>query len=353
MIQSLQALRAFAALIVVFRHINTLYQKRSFELGLADSFLNPNHAFISYCEVGVDIFFVLSGFIIVYTSWDELSSKTFIKKRLLRIYPAYWGALAGVILIACLPGSVAVVNIHDLVYSILLWPHINSLDGGLHPMLGVGWTLSYEMLFYLIYCFIIGQTARTEKRVFALSAVMIGFVTLSLLFDSQAVWVKFLGRPVVLEFASGAILAVMYRHKMFIGREVAAALISLFACSWLFYSFSVDWHDVHEFFTMGLVSIGLIGACVLYPGIARMRIAPIWLWLGAASYSIYLVHGLPMQLISGMWKRGLFVPSGGFLLPGFIGLFIGLVALGGFYHIAFEKPLLRFGRRFVATESDR
>lgn len=140
----LQVGRGVAALLVVMAHATLLSERRYGQEFLA--------GFFSVGNVGVDFFFVLSGFIIFYIHTRDIGHlgrlKAYAAKRLTRIYPMYW-LLSLVILPVYLlfPGF---GKAHDpsmayLVKSFLLWPQ-EAL-----PMLSVGWTLTHEMYFYLVF----------------------------------------------------------------------------------------------------------------------------------------------------------------------------------------------------------
>ncbi|MDB5052413.1 MAG: acyltransferase 3 [Bacilli bacterium] len=102
----------------------------------------------------VDIFFVLSGFIIYYIHSADIGKKEqlklFLIKRFVRIYPIYWVVLIGMTLVYLLipnTGKGFELEFDNIVRSIILFPQINHL-----PTIAVAWTLSYEILFYIFFC---------------------------------------------------------------------------------------------------------------------------------------------------------------------------------------------------------
>ncbi len=128
-LQSIQALRAIAATSVILVHI----------------------PFIGKGAFGVDIFFVISGFIICYIS--SLNSDDFLLKRVFRIVPLYWLGTFGVFLLALVVPAwlnATTANLTDLAKSLFLIPYKRE-DGGTFPMLFLGWTLEYEMFFYFAF----------------------------------------------------------------------------------------------------------------------------------------------------------------------------------------------------------
>ena len=129
-IQSVQALRALAALLVVFEHV---------DMAKVGAF-------------GVDIFFVISGFVIAYVSRTDTPAR-FMLKRLFRIIPLYWSATVLVFLVACLaPWALKSTtnDLGDLIKSLLFIPYMKD-SGAVQPVLFLGWTLNYEMFFYAIF----------------------------------------------------------------------------------------------------------------------------------------------------------------------------------------------------------
>ncbi len=145
-LNGLQILRGLAAWIVVFHHINVSYFNS-----------NPPFEFLkifNYGSFGVDIFFVLSGFIMYYSvKYNTRGGFSFLLDRLFRIFPVYW-FMTALLAISSLILPVISYNTfftHDtLLKSLLLIPHENPSGDGNYPFLYVGWTLTYEMFFYCV-----------------------------------------------------------------------------------------------------------------------------------------------------------------------------------------------------------
>jgi hypothetical protein len=124
MLSSIQVLRGIAAVMVVLFHVC------GFQIGAA----------------GVDIFFVISGFIMFHTNRNVFgltgAAILFLKRRILRIAPLYWLCSA----FAFWPG----VELKSLVASVLFVP-VRSEDGSIHTVLAPGWSLNFEMFFYIVF----------------------------------------------------------------------------------------------------------------------------------------------------------------------------------------------------------
>jgi exopolysaccharide production protein ExoZ len=185
-INNLQALRAFAALAVVTFHTG---------------FIFPHMHAIGSC--GVDVFFVLSGYIMARIC--EKNAQYFLRRRLIRIVPPYWLLtlllFAVAIFVPDLLGSTR-AHFSDLLKSLFFIPFVKE-SGLIRPLLFVGWSLNYEMFFYLLIWL---SLLLLPKRPMLLAG---GLVTLAhflaLMFTSQSVFARFLGEPFILEFPLGAI----------------------------------------------------------------------------------------------------------------------------------------------------
>ena len=155
-LNSIQALRAAAAILVVYHHI--LNQNT----GNATSWQQNFYHLRNFGSIGVDLFFVISGFIIMYvanTYTGLRESINFLVKRFCRINPVYYVATLFFVLVliifqmsgmnmAPLSSSSKIVN--SLYNAILIIPTNGNIES-FSPLLTVGWTLSFEWLFYILF----------------------------------------------------------------------------------------------------------------------------------------------------------------------------------------------------------
>ena len=202
----LQIVRAVAALIVVVFHARNELNHR----GFADPF--PD---LTIGAFGVDLFFVVSGFIMVVAS-ERLFGRPgaagpFLARRVLRIAPLYWAFTAAFALIALrlghLPGHPRASLAH-IVASFLFLPALRPEDGAYFPVYSLGWTLNYEMFFYV--CFALTLRLARARAVAALSAALIGLVSVGRLVALP--WPLFYwADPIVLEFMFGLWLGLAHR----------------------------------------------------------------------------------------------------------------------------------------------
>ncbi|AWN50038.1 acyltransferase [Methylobacterium terrae] len=240
---------------------------------------------------GVDVFFVISGFIIVHAS-ASLHGKAdarqiFLAHRIARVVPLYWLATTLALALAWLrPGLVGTGADGALavVASYLFWPMARA-DGTVLPLYSLGWTLNYEMAFYVLFALALPWGPR--RTVLGVSALLAGLVLAGALVRPLPVPLAFWSDPIVLEFACGALLALARREGLRLAGPVRLALAGL-----------------------GLVLLSLAGddpalpRCIAWGGPATLLVAAaslgpagdasaVWrpaVVLGDASYALYLAH---------------------------------------------------------------
>jgi exopolysaccharide production protein ExoZ len=146
-VTSVQVLRGVAAALVVMHHFS-----QSVEMYSRQKFLIVSSGLGALGSVGVDLFFVISGFIMIYTTRDRLGvhdALTFFGKRARRVYPLYW--MWTTVLLSLVVGRIALRGhtypAEYIAASYLLVPMFNESNGNSLPLLWQGWTLSFEMLF--------------------------------------------------------------------------------------------------------------------------------------------------------------------------------------------------------------
>jgi peptidoglycan/LPS O-acetylase OafA/YrhL len=200
----IQGLRAIAALGVVLHHVQ--YEART-RLGMPDAL-----PYFEYGALGVDLFFVVSGFVMVYASGPLFAkaegARIFMARRIIRIVPLYWLCTGVYVAFALLAPQLARTHYGaDVVAASLLFYPYERPDIGMFPVVGQGWTLNYEMLFYAVFsaCILLPR----RQAVLAVAAV---FAALSItgrtvdLPQPFAFWAS----PIILEFVLGAVLGLLY-----------------------------------------------------------------------------------------------------------------------------------------------
>ena len=301
MLRSIQVLRALAATSVVVLHADqTKVLNGAAEIGAA----------------GVDLFFVISGFIMATVATDR-SPGCFLADRVWRIFPLWFVALSPWLL----------AQQHDwqtILTSLTLWPVWG--DGFSMPALGIGWSLCFEMLFYAAFAFALATRAAIPLTAFAASLGLASF-TSSALFG-------YLGSPLILEFLAGVVIARLPF------REGLGLPLLLAGLAWLAISPIGYGHIVYgDLAFIRVAAWGIPAALIVYSSrclerrFDRRFEFPVQ--LGHASYAIYLFHPLIAELAIG-------------LLPTIaLSLAVGLLA-----HFAIERPMMRLRRESRSTGRD-
>ncbi|KQO70189.1 acyltransferase [Methylobacterium sp. Leaf88] len=336
-LHSLQALRGIAACLVVYAH--------AFDLARTLSARQPVQGRLGHLEdfgaVGVDVFFVISGVIITLTAQrivDLPSAHRFALRRVLRVVPYYWllsGLVVGLTLLSGLPDP------HRIPATVLFIPF--SERGFEMPYLAVGWTLCFEMLFYLCVYLARAWLFWTPRGRF--SAALALFAGLFALVRPEHLTL-FLLNPVILEFGFGIGLAWLYQRGT-VGRTDAGYLLAFgllgFALNLVFgFGHASELEctvalpgAAYRVLVFGVPSAGVVGGLLLMER-AGMRIGTALEGLGNASYSIYLTHTITFELLRAAVARDSLAPDLLVALALVLGVAVGFVA----YH-ALERPLLR------------
>jgi exopolysaccharide production protein ExoZ len=287
-------------------------------------------------RAGVDVFFVISGFIIWrVTAAGRPSPAAFLWRRLIRVAPLYWLttlAVAGTA--AASPNFLPQVSadLGPLLLSLAFLPHLDP-RGLPFPTLPPGWTLNYEAMFYLVFACALAAPRRWRALV-ALGVLMAVTVSGFVLQDPAYL----LGaNPMLLQFAAGVALGWVAEHEALPGARAGVAmmlcgalLLTLIQTQGLFVEF---WRP----FQWGVPALLLVAGAVtveagLPPERAPSLIGRLALTLGDASYAIYVLH-LPVT--------AMLAHTIGPRQPGlFLGLCLIASTLAGLAgHILVERPL--------------
>mgnify|MGYP003633816196 CR=1 FL=1 len=335
-LDSIQALRAVAALAVVLGHIAQLEMRF-----LPDPVLGPYWLF---GFSGVDLFFVISGFVMVHVTRgiDGASGHQagrFLFARVTRIYPPYWLftliALAGLVLV---PG-IGSRGLDD----VSLWGSFLLIPDRSLPILPVGWTLDDELYFYIVFSALLFVPRRF------LPAALVIWMAIVLLGDRTGIRVAHAGvnlvfNPLTIEFGMGCALALLRPRGGRIAALIAivVSIITLCVAAWFISPQSPlempeDWLRV---VTQGFPCALLVYAVLTLERIGDFRSPRFLVVIGDWSYSLYLSHVL--VLLAGTWLWGRFVPDLGpvdNLAMIALGV-VGTVAVSGVTYRLFEKPVL-------------
>ncbi|MFC0202804.1 acyltransferase family protein [Novosphingobium soli] len=339
MLLNIQVLRATAALLVVVVHLEALGRPLGLQSEIFDLF-----------AVGVDLFFVISGFIMVHaTRRHPLSPGRFLLNRLLRIAPLYWLLTLGVFALALAsPGllGTTAASWPDFLRSLAFVPY-QRMDGTMRPMLFVGWSLNLEMAFYALFAATLTLKDR-NRGVLAGVLMLAGVVGLGAVMGTALpAELRFLSQPLLLEFAGGMAIGWLYPHlPASAAMARGAAIVGIIALSILVlvarWPLPGGWPV-----SLPPACLAVLAALVAEKGGLRMHWQPA-LVLGNASYALYLTHPFVTQAWAiASIRSGLLSPA---TAPALIVAAIACaIAVGLLVHLAVERPLERLTRQIPAT----
>ncbi|QHM71105.1 acyltransferase family protein [Mixta intestinalis] len=279
MIVSVQVLRAVAALMVVMHHIAIK----------GEQYHNGALGFFHVGQFGVDLFFIISGYIMCYTTdGKKCNFGQFISRRFKRIIPLYW-AITGVALIIYIIAP-SMVNSSggetSIISSWTLFPLGKKL------LVNNGWTLSYEFAFYFIFA--AGLMFNSAgKRILAVSLVLLCLVLLGFFFQPDNPSLKFITKFIMLEFILGMV-AFYILKRMTLSRRVCFALLTLGILLLVIQNETGVYQSV-----AGRLVSGGVPMFFIFSGFVGLedffKSSAFWgkdllILIGESSYSLYLVH---------------------------------------------------------------
>lgn len=352
---ALQALRAIAATMIVVLHAEELVA-----IHAAANQGSFSHLRAFPLGVGVDLFFVISGFVVAYASKSLFGAPggrwEFMRRRLIRIVPLYWTALTLRLLALAVGFKFGVKLFPDttaILTSYLFIPY-DSLGYGPNypfPILDLGWTLNYEMFFYFLFACFIGL--RRDVAVFAVVACLSTGIVLATPFPPANPALRFWLHPIALEFACGTLIALSFLRGLLLPRPLRVALIVAALCIWLV---PVSWfvHDYGPgFYSWPRVMIWGVGAVMIVAAAALGPTSFKSVWsrtiadLGDSSYALYLMHPFVFLFVKEILNK-VVVPEILYwpLVIAISGLAIVLAAL---FHKLAEVPVVTFLRNATAS----
>jgi len=278
---SLQILRGIAAWMVVYHHYMQCFYDFKYTSKLGSFFS-------TYGDFGVDLFFTLSGFVMYFSATStHANAKQFLVNRVFRVVPAYWFYTLLIIpLLIFYPSEFSFTDYttKSLIDSLLFIPNYNPSGLGVYPLLTVGWTLNFEMMFYLILT--ISLFLSPKKAI---------YFCMFFVFMSPFVWPKDILFSSVLnnfklyEFLMGLLIAYVISHRIFlpiIRFRIILSLISFFIAIVCFQF--IESHSIYKLISAGafMFSTIMINAYINI----NSKIVIGFVKLGDYSYSTYLAH---------------------------------------------------------------
>lgn len=333
--QLLDAARGVASLAVVLFH-----RPRP------EGFWHPLEAVVSRGEVGVQIFFVISGYCI-YASADRLAAasadrlaavsapaRVFLSRRFWRIYVCYWASLALALLVSVWLTD-ADYGLRDIVGNMfIVQPYLHA-----RQPVAAYWTLVVEQQFYLVIGVVLLKPFRAWRHELMLVSALVGGLYTLRVLPSNA-WTN--GTVVAhwLEFSLGILIfLVLHRPRL----RLPAVLMLVFACACAF-------QGTYRTIAAGAFALGSLVLFGSDTRIAASRAYAPFRFLGMISYSLYLTHEVSFELVNRV-----FFGSSNPTLVSYLAGVTGAVALASVFYVPFEKPFVggrppRFLTRRAATD---
>ncbi|MDB5964789.1 MAG: glycosyl transferase, group 1 [Polaromonas sp.] len=330
----IQILRFVAAMLVVAMHVSQSISTYITGVGATHYWHNGS--------AGVDIFFVISGFVMASSTRAVSADRTraawlFMKKRIVRIAPLYWFyTLLKAALVLSVPALAlrSTVDPGHLVASLLFVPS-NSPWHDMQPLLPVGWTLNFEMFFYLVFAVAI---AWGVPRIRFCLAMFLGAYLLGQHFRDQP-FPGFYAESILFEFILGMCIASPFVSTRQVPRLPAAATV----IAGVVLMFGIDWGTTdYRLVTWGLAAaLIVVGTVWLEPWIRQRALAKPGAFLGDASYSIYLSHTFVVPAaVMALRASGVH----GSVVTGLVAGLAGVAAGCGSY-LWLEKPMTSWLKR--------
>lgn len=339
----LEVYRGIAAILVVLFHIT------------GEAWYKFHHyvflgGFFNFGTIGVDFFFVLSGFIIFYTHHKDKPTKknliTFFKKRVIRIYPTYWTIATIVILTYLFFNSVIIdkvpLTFTHIIATYTLLPHIKRF---IFP----SWTLTEELYFYLLFGVLLFIPSVKNRLVIFTGigiTLFIGslFVTKDVINKTPILLQQAFIVPYVLEFVGGCIGGYVFsytRHTIRISYFIFISCISLGLLVLALPLQTSNWYIPLITFAFSL----FIWASGSLEATYRLSVNSFLLLLGKASYVIYLMHIFIFKIIEKVSYNWLLAnASWRFFSICCLGI-IACTSIPLFFYRYYEKPVLYFLRK--------
>jgi peptidoglycan/LPS O-acetylase OafA/YrhL len=340
-------LRALAAILVFGAHLN------GSELRFTGSSFSG--LFSPIGEWGVDLFFVISGFVMIVSIWHEFATPAiswrFFVRRLSRIYPSYWLVLVPILALSLVrPDMVNGTQAlrPNLVASFLLLPQPAK------PLLTVSWTLVYEMFFYVVFAVVLAFDRRWCLPLLGLwcAVTLVGAVLTH--HSGNPYWYVYLG-PMLVEFIFGVAIgyATMLRGAFFPVASLIVGVVAIVAvdcnAAALTASYGLNTDEL-RFLWVGVPMALILAGCV---GLELRHgwIFPPWmLAIGDASYSLYLWH-VPLIILVGRLsdhhRHLLGTPLGHAVW--LVGVYAFVFGSSIVIYRAVERPMLRFFGRLLRS----
>lgn len=241
---------------------------------------------------GVEIFSIISGYIIVHSTRQKEARKHFLLKRFIRILPLYWLMTLFTYVVICIYPGLSIMSEAKpeyLIKSLLFFPFQNS-KGYNVPILGVGWTLNYEVFFYLIF-FVAICLSYSYRSIIACVAIIFLTVIGQVLLRGEFFYLNYYTNSFLLEFVFGilAFYIVEYLQKWIKGNysRIICLILAIVSFAWMFLDLT-RYSSLPRCIRIGIPALVFFCSVLLWG--RTMHFNKFFLELGNMSFSIYLVE---------------------------------------------------------------
>jgi len=352
-IESIQALRGIAALAVAMLHLAGLQTLEGLRSGTG---------LFRYGWMGVDVFFVISGFIMVWVTQNiEASPKTaqrFLMQRVVRIYPLWWVCVSFVALYFFLahgvPAHPDFVPANEswgyYVRSLLLLPQERA------PLLTEGWTLIHELFFYAVFTLIIAVKFRSKLKLAMVIWTVLTAIGLALDWQEVHPALNIIFNPLSFLFIAGAFVAELSltsRYQKYAGWVLGAAGLAILT---LLLTGTLD--KSSRVLQLILPLSLLLWSVVALEQSGKLKVRRELVFLGDISYALYLTHPLVIlgwRAVRPFYADGLFggvsskLPTLAVTALDMAALITAFLVTAYIFHRLIEKPSLQFFKGKMAS----
>lgn len=277
--------------VIAIQHLRAV---AAFSVLVFHALESTTHRFI-VGAAGVDLFFVISGFVMGLLLADPAARPaSFLQRRFLRVAPFYWLATfltAGLWVLRPDLFPWMDVTAPDLLRSLLFVPYVAA--HGSSPVLLQGWTLTYEAAFYVLCA--AALFAAPARRLPLVAACLLAVGALPAVIAPQGVIAATLVNPLVVEFAAGLGLALAWRRGWFTsalwGASALVAGLIWFAVAQIN---GIDPAGYARLAWWGAPAVLIVAGALAVEGAGRLPHLPGGAALGDASYALYLLHPIPL-----------------------------------------------------------
>lgn len=343
-LDSIQIMRGIAALMVLIGHA----------IAEAEHYLSLTltGGMIPWTR-GVDLFFVISGVIIALSgrryAGQPGGARAFLVRRVIRVVPLYYIFTTLMLIVLLLaPGGLkeTTFDAGQILSSYAFYPYARA-DGRIAPILSLGWTLNYEIFFYLVFSLCL--TLQPPRGLFALAGIMVALALLGLVLDPVSPAFDFWTNTILLEFLFGVILAEIWlKTRGALSESLGLGALILGAGFVLLVMFHGATSALPRAFQAGLPAVVMVAGPLYLWGPETGARLPRWgVLLGDSSYALYLSHrfvlrGVTLVLVPTLPATAL----GGWL---YVTLVASLAIITGILVFRWiETPLLTtLNRRFL------